>query len=104
MTDANGAVTFTTIYPGWYPGRTVHIHFTLRTEPQARRGKEFTSQIYFDDALTDRIFAQPPYASRGRRSVRNEEDGLFRRGGRQLMIALQEDGRGYAGTFDVGLM
>lgn len=104
VTDANGAVTFTTIYPGWYPGRTVHIHFKIRTEPQAKRGKEFTSQIYFDDALTDRIFAQAPYASRGRRSARNETDGLFRRGGRQLMIALQEDGRGYAGTFDLGLV
>lgn len=104
VTDANGAVTFTTIYPGWYPGRAVHIHFKIRTEPQAKRGKEFTSQIYFDDALTDRVFAQAPYASRGTRSARNEADGLFRRGGRQLMIALQQDGRGYAGTFDVGLV
>ena len=102
-TDANGAVTFTTIYPGWYSGRTVHIHFKIRTEPQAKRGGEFTSQIYFDDALTDRIFTQAPYASRGRRDSRNDDDGLFRSGGRRLMIALQPDGQGYAGTFEVGL-
>src|SRR2546422_1615619 len=30
-TDADGAVHFQTIYPGWYPGRTVHIHFKIRT-------------------------------------------------------------------------
>jgi protocatechuate 3,4-dioxygenase beta subunit len=104
LADANGAVTFTTIYPGWYSGRTPHIHFKIRTEPQAKRGQEFTSQIYFDDALNDKVFAQAPYSSRGRRETRNDNDGLFRRGGRRLMIALQPEGQGYAGTFEVGVV
>src|SRR5258705_4715165 len=31
ITDSNGAVTFKTIIPGWYSGRTVHIHVMIRT-------------------------------------------------------------------------
>ena len=102
-TDATGTAAFTTIYPGWYRGRAVHIHFKIRTDPKAERGQEFTSQIYFNDGLTDRIFSQPPYANRRRRDVRNEDDGIFKDGGRRLIIALHEDGKGYAGTFDVAL-
>ena len=34
-TDANGRAAFTTIYPGWYQGRAVHIHFKIRTDPDA---------------------------------------------------------------------
>ncbi|HEY7407957.1 MAG TPA: intradiol ring-cleavage dioxygenase [Gemmatimonadaceae bacterium] len=103
LTDASGTARFTTIYPGWYRGRTVHVHFKVRTEPAAARGHEFTSQIYFDDALTDRVHAREPYASMGPRTVRNEGDGIFRRNGNQLMLAVAEDANGYAGRFEVGL-
>ena len=103
LTDRNGRVTFTTIYPGWYRGRAVHLHFKIRTRESRTRGYEFTSQIYFDDAVTDRVLGQPPYAARGRRDRYNEQDGLFLRGGRQLMLALNQSERGYEGTFDIGL-
>lgn len=103
LTDANGAAAFTTIYPGWYPGRAVHVHFKIRTGAARSRAHEFTSQLYFDDALTDRVLAREPYAARGARDRRNEQDGLYARGGRSLVLAVKEDGRGYAGTFDIGL-
>src|SRR5688572_20594276 len=103
VTDATGTARFTTIYPGWYRGRTVHTHFKVRTDPSAARGYEFTSQLYFDDALTDRVHAREPYASTGRRTVRNEGDGIFRRNGDQLMLAVAEDAQGYAATFHLGL-
>src|SRR5262249_6434810 len=74
VTDANGGVAFVTIYPGWYSGRAVHIHFKIRTDPDAASGFEFTSQLYFDDALTDVVHAQAPYASKGPRDVRNAAD------------------------------
>ncbi|SCY64273.1 Dioxygenase [Nitrosospira sp. Nl5] len=103
ITDANGSVRFITIYPGWYPGRTVHIHFKIRTDPRYMRGIEFTSQIYFNDSITDQVYTQPPYASRGPRAPKNEGDSIFRKGGNRLMISLVKTDQGYDGTFDVGL-
>ena len=98
-TDAGGLARFTTIYPGGYQGRAVHIHFKIRT---AQR-QEFTSQLYFDDTLTDRVHALPPYGGAGQRRMRNGDDGLFRRGGGQLLLAVAPAGQGYAGTFDIAL-
>lgn len=103
VTDEEGIARFTTIYPGWYPGRTVHIHFKVRTDAAAARGREFTSQLYFDDALTDRVHARPPYSAKGERSLRNARDGIFSDGGDQLMLAVTETRSGYAGTFDMAL-
>jgi protocatechuate 3,4-dioxygenase beta subunit len=102
-TDAAGAARFTTIYPGWYPGRAVHIHFKVRTDPAAARGREFVSQVYFDEALSDRVYAQEPYARRGSGRVRNERDGLFRRGGPELVLAVTPSGSGYTATFALAL-
>ena len=65
VSDAAGLVTFQTIYPGWYAGRAVHMHFKVRTNPAGRRGTEFTSQLYFDEAMTDRVHAQPPVQQQG---------------------------------------
>ncbi|MGH7472077.1 MAG: intradiol ring-cleavage dioxygenase [Longimicrobiales bacterium] len=104
LTDANGAARFTTIYPGWYQGRTVHVHFKIRTAPAAGgMAHEFTSQLYFDDDVTDAVLGRAPYASKGRRSVRNQQDGIFRRGGDQLMLTLVPNGANYRATFDIGL-
>ncbi len=103
VTESDGSAQFTTIYPGWYPGRTVHIHFKVRVSGKSGRGQELTSQLYFDDALTDRIHSQSPYAGKGQRTVRNQRDGLFRNGGRQLMLSPAQSGEGYAATFDIGL-
>jgi protocatechuate 3,4-dioxygenase beta subunit len=99
-TNESGVATFATIYPGWYPGRAVHIHFTIRTEPLGTHGHAFTSQIYFDDALTDRVHKASPYVKPGTR-VRNEDDQIFRNGGQQLILSVTPTSAGYAGTFNV---
>jgi protocatechuate 3,4-dioxygenase beta subunit len=104
VTDANGAASFVTVYPGWYQGRTVHVHFKLRTDPGADVALEFTSQLYFDDALTDVVHARQPYAARGPRTVRNDGDGIYRNGGSALLLTVVDDGSGgYLATFDVGI-
>ncbi len=103
VTDASGRATFKTIYPGWYEGRTIHIHFTIRTNPTAAAAHEFTSQIYFDDSLNDKVLAQKPYSSKGKRTMTNEQDGIFRENGKELILAVQPVAAGYAGTFDIAL-
>lgn len=103
-TDAGGTARFVTIFPGWYPGRAVHIHFKIRTNPKSRRGHEFTSQIYFDDALTDRILANPPYPANRRKRVKNHEDWIFQDGGEDLILPLIPHPEGYGGTFEIGLL
>ncbi|ABA57632.1 Protocatechuate 3 4-dioxygenase beta subunit like protein [Nitrosococcus oceani ATCC 19707] len=103
ITDAIGKAEFVTIYPGWYPGRTVHIHFKIRTDSASPQGHEFTSQLYFHDSITDRVHAQAPYATKGRRNSSNEDDRIFQRGGSELILPLARETAGYVGTFDIGL-
>jgi protocatechuate 3,4-dioxygenase beta subunit len=103
VTDANGTVQFTTIYPGWYQGRTVHIHFKVRTDAPSGQGYEFTSQLYFDDSITDQVNTKTPYASKGQRQLKNAEDGIFQDGGDQMLLKLTKTNLGYTATFDIGL-
>jgi protocatechuate 3,4-dioxygenase beta subunit len=77
VTDANGKANFATVFPGWYTGRTIHIHFTVRINDR----EVVTSQLYFEDALSDEILAQGEYAPRGRRDTTNQTDSIFRSGG-----------------------
>ncbi len=103
VTDAAGQARFVTIYPGWYPGRTVHVHFKIHGEAPAGGGYEFVSQVYFDDAVTDRVHAAAPYAARGARSTRNQDDRIYRRGGRELTVPVAAGDGGYGATFEIGL-
>jgi protocatechuate 3,4-dioxygenase beta subunit len=104
ITDKNGSVGFTTIYPGWYPQRTPHIHYKIRSPTSARSSYEFTGQMYFDEGTTDRVYARAPYAGRGKRTVSNLTDRIYNRdGGRQSMLTVTPAKGGYAASFDVAL-
>ena len=73
VTDENGVVSFLTIFPGWYNGRDIHVHFLALRRGSEARGRQtyaggdhlFTTQFYFDPALTDRVHtASEPYLRR----------------------------------------
>ena len=100
VTDGNGGVQFQTIYPGWYRGRTIHIHFKVRTDPDAASGYEFTSQMFFDEAITDSVLARAPYNQKGSPDTRNARDNIFNP---DLILPLTAEGDGYAGTLHIGV-
>lgn len=103
-TDANGSATIQTIYPGWYSGRAVHIHFKIRTDPAEAAGFEFTSQLFFDDDLSRQVFATGIYASKGAQDVPNDRDGIYRQSQGQTLLAVRPDGDGYAATFEIAVV
>jgi protocatechuate 3,4-dioxygenase beta subunit len=104
ITDEIGMAKFVTIYPGWYPGRTVHIHFKIRTNPGSQTGYEFTSQLFFDEALTAQMYSQQPYASKGRPNTLNANDGIFRSSNGLLMLnVVEEKTGGYTALFGIGV-
>lgn len=104
VTDANGYVEFTTIYPGWYSGRTVHMHYKVRLFNGSTKTYEFTSQLCFDDTLTDQVFTQAPYNTRGTRNTRNSNDNIYQSGGTAILLNVTSDGSsGYTSTFALGL-
>jgi protocatechuate 3,4-dioxygenase beta subunit len=103
ITGVRGTVEFLTIYPGWYPGRAVHIHFKIRTQPASGRALDFASQLYFDDSVTDQVHRQPPYDAKAHGRTMNHADFLFRRGGKQLMPPLTKNTDGYTARFGIGL-
>jgi protocatechuate 3,4-dioxygenase beta subunit len=100
LTDSNGRVQFQTIFPGWYRGRTPHIHFKVRTDPDAQAGSEFTSQLFFSESTTAAVYSQAPYNTKGQADTTNSTDGIFRE---EMVLALNQQGGGYAGSYHVGV-
>ena len=106
VTNAAGKANFTTVYPGWYQGRAVHIHFKLRTlDASGKATGEFTSQLFFPEGVNTAVFARAPYSQKGTKAdTPNAQDGIYRNGGSQLLLAVTGDpAKGYRATFDVGL-
>jgi protocatechuate 3,4-dioxygenase beta subunit len=98
-TDAKGVAIFKTIYPGWYGGRTVHVHVTVHVGGNVVH----TGQLYFPDRLTDAVFKRAPYSRRPRRSTRNAADSIYRNGGRRSTLEVRRSGSGYVGSIAMGV-
>jgi protocatechuate 3,4-dioxygenase beta subunit len=102
VSGRDGTVSFTTIYPGWYRTRSVHVHVMVRTYSPARDvTHKFTSQLFFPDTVTDDVLADPAYAARGPRDTTNAHDEFYDR--RMLVGLARARGYGYAGTLTLGL-
>lgn len=101
VTDTTGRVEFATIYPGWYRGRTTHIHFTIHVDST----RVATSQWYFPDAVNAEVNARAPYNVRGQNSTTNDRDGVAasERNLNQLMLTVEPEGDGYVAYHTVGI-
>ena len=104
-TDFAGWVSFTTIYPGWYAGRAVHIHAKVRLfDPYGEVTTEVSTQLFFDDAVTDAVHSVDPYRERGQRDTRNAADAIYA-GHRELMLSLEGNPTaGYEGIIDLAIL
>lgn len=96
VTNSDGIVEFVTLYPGWYRGRTVHIHAKVHLDGSA----VLTTQFFFDEAVSTEVYAGEPYASDSGRDVFNDSDGIF---DEQLVLSTSPDEDGYLSliTLDV---
>src|SRR5262249_25387798 len=79
ISNAHGVVNFLTIYPGWYSGRTTHIHIRVRTyDTTGTQTYNFTSQLFFDDNITNGVYASnAAYARQQARDTTNATDNIF---------------------------
>jgi len=99
-TDAHGLCRFQTVYPGWYRGRTVHIHVLVHVGGAIVH----TGQLYFSDTLTDQVYLRSPYRAHGSRDTRNSNDGIYASGGAQSTLAMQRlSTGGYVGSITLGV-
>jgi protocatechuate 3,4-dioxygenase beta subunit len=100
ISDANGMVEFQTIYPGWYRGRTTHIHFKVHFENQTI----VTSQLYFPESLSNTIYTSvSPYSTRGPKDTANANDMIYSGGGDQTLVQVQQDGSGYVASLTISI-
>jgi protocatechuate 3,4-dioxygenase beta subunit len=102
FTGADGEARFDTIYPGWYSGRTPHIHFKVFLDETSL----VTGQLYFPDPISERIYADlPPYRAReGVRETFNANDFIFMKQGGADTVATVEEMSGKAGAFRAALV
>jgi protocatechuate 3,4-dioxygenase beta subunit len=89
-TNARGHALFRTVYPGWYQGRTVHIHVKVHLGGNVVH----TGQLYFPEAVTDAVYRKPPYSSRPNRDTRNVNDAVYRNGGSKSLVAVKRNSGG----------
>jgi protocatechuate 3,4-dioxygenase beta subunit len=98
-TDAKGLALFKTLYPGWYQGRTVHIHTMVHIGGNVVH----TGQLYFPDSVTDTVYRRSPYNQRPNRTTRNVADSIYRNGGRRSTLKLARNGTAYVGSITMGV-
>jgi protocatechuate 3,4-dioxygenase beta subunit len=100
-TNANGLAVLKTIYPGWYQGRTVHIHVKVHIGGNVVH----TGQLYFPDTLTDKVYRKTPYSARPGRTTRNANDSVYVNGGKNSMLSVHADGNGgYVAAIAMGVV
>jgi len=109
IADGAGRVAFKTIVPGWYEGRTTHIHLRVRSsysEVATLDDSANTTQLFFPQDLIDRLSrAVAPYNARGVNDTTNARDRVYNgeRGDANQLVLRGSPAAGFAATFKIGL-
>ncbi|MFJ7150158.1 intradiol ring-cleavage dioxygenase [Streptomyces sp. NPDC100445] len=113
LTDSTGVAEFTTVYPGWYVGRALHIHVKTHAGGTVANGRyqgghvSHTGQLYFPETYNSRIATLAPYRSNTASRTLNARDGIYRHGGSSTLLSLTQIGsdlgKGVTGTVVLGI-
>jgi protocatechuate 3,4-dioxygenase beta subunit len=100
VTDAEGGVQFRTIYPGWYTGRTTHIHVKVHVGTTAA-----TTQLYFPEDVTTAVYRRPPYNQHPGRDTSNDTDVALKGVSDKPLVIwnISSDGDGYLATATIAI-
>jgi protocatechuate 3,4-dioxygenase beta subunit len=102
-TNSKGWVRFETIYPGWYQGRTPHIHLKVFVSGQ----EVHTGQVFMKDEVSACVYNRGIYKSRGQADTTNSEDMIYAEAGRRALLSLRRKGErvadGYTGKLSIGV-
>ena len=99
-TNAEGDVTFTTIYPGWYQGRATHIHVEVTVNGRSVKA----TQIAFPESINNLVHTQGVYANRGTNPMSNAADGIFADSlSAELVTPSGSPSSGYTASFQIGV-
>jgi len=99
MTDASGVAEIRTVFPGWYPGRAVHMHVKVQVDG----GQTHTGQLFFDPEVTSAVYEKEPYADRGEQDVPNSSDGIYTQSGGVTVVAVDVGESSSAGSVTLGV-
>ncbi|MFF7974247.1 intradiol ring-cleavage dioxygenase [Streptomyces sp. NPDC007905] len=113
LTDASGVAEFTTVYPGWYVGRALHIHVKTHAGGAVSNGKyhgghvSHTGQLYFPETYNTKVAALSPYRTNTTTRTLNARDGIYRNGGSSTLLTITQVGsdlaKGVTGTVVLGI-
>lgn len=115
LTDSSGVAKITTIYPGWYRGRCVHIHVKVHTNTALTSDGSFTGgqelhtgQLFFSETVTTAIAKVSPYSTNRVTRTTLAQDSIYDDGGAAsgllTLTALGSSASaGYAGSLTLGV-
>jgi protocatechuate 3,4-dioxygenase beta subunit len=100
--DVDGLAIFRTIYPGWYRGRTPHIHLKVNVGGNVVH----TGQLFFSDKISDAVYRTTKYKSHGQPDTTNSADSIYKQAGSgkaRLKLARRTGAKGYIGAITMGV-
>ena len=96
----DGKAEFLTLFPGWYQGRTPHVHLKVNVGGNTVH----TGQVFFDEATTAKVYESEPYTAHGEPDTPHSADGIYAQaGGERATMRLTRDGDGYRGSITLGV-
>ena len=100
--NAAGVATFLTVFPGWYPGRTPHIHLKVHI---GQDRVVHTGQVFFPEAVQARVYGAGAYAGRGNADTPHARDMIYAQAGgsRAVVKLVKRKAGGYIGRIVIGV-